>query len=106
LGFDWEDISGVLKKIQEEALEIVGAEDQDSIEEEIGDLFFTLVNLSRRMNVHADSSLRIANIKFKVRFELMVNLAVKDGHEFSKLTLIKQDSYWDKAKMILKAGLK
>jgi len=106
LGFDWEDISGVLEKIQEEALEIVGAEDQDSIEEEIGDLFFTLVNLSRRMNVHADSSLRIANIKFKVRFELMVNLAVKDGHEFSKLTLIKQDSYWDKAKMILKAGLK
>ena len=103
-GFDWEDISGVLDKLQEEAQEVLEADSQEEKEDEIGDLLFTLVNLSRRLNVHADSSLRSANIKFKKRFELMVKLATEDGLEFSQLPLDVQDSYWDKAKLILSSS--
>lgn len=102
-GFDWDDISGVLDKIQEEAIEVTGAESHEEKEDEIGDLIFTLVNLSRRLDVHADSALRSANIKFKLRFELMVKLAIQDGLDFQSLPLDVQDRYWDKAKIILRA---
>ena len=102
-GFDWDDVSGVLDKIQEEAREVTEAESYEEKEDEIGDLIFTLVNLSRRLDVHADSALRSANIKFKLRFELMVKLATEDGLEFQDLPLEVQDKYWDKAKVILRS---
>ena len=102
-GFDWDDVSGVLDKIQEEAREVTEAESYEEKEDEIGDLIFTLVNLSRRLDVHADSALRSANIKFKLRFELMVKLATEDGLEFQDLSLEVQDKYWDKAKVILRS---
>ena len=102
-GFDWDDVSGVLDKIQEEAREVTEAESYEEKEDEIGDLIFTLVNLSRRLDVHADSALRSANIKFKLRFELMVKLATEDGLEFQDLPLEIQDKYWDKAKVILRS---
>jgi len=77
VGFDWPDSSGLLAKIDEEIAELraemhsEAAEKQDRIEEEFGDLMFTVVNLARHLNIDTESALRAANAKFRVRFRSM-----------------------------------
>ncbi len=71
VGFDWEDIGGVLEKIEEEITELRGAKAEGSkpdIEEEIGDLLFSVVNLCRFLGINAELALRGANKKFSRRF--------------------------------------
>lgn len=72
VGFDWEDIPGVLEKIEEEITELKGAKARGSkpdIEEEMGDLLFSVVNLCRFLGVNAELALRGANRKFSRRFK-------------------------------------
>jgi tetrapyrrole methylase family protein/MazG family protein len=98
VGFDWPEIDGVLEKINEEVLEIKSASTQDQLEEEIGDLFFVLVNLARWKSVDAESALRAANKKFKTRFGFIEQGARQQGASLSDLDLGQMDELWDLAK--------
>jgi nucleoside triphosphate diphosphatase len=103
-GFDWPEIQGVLAKVKEEIAELEEAIDgtsQDHIKEELGDVLFSVVNLSRHLKIDSESALRAANEKFEKRFMLMEELIDKDAIDYSTLTLEEFESYWQKAKAIL-----
>lgn len=79
-GFDWPNIKGVQAKVLEELNEVIQEldaerQDQEKIEDEIGDLFFSCINLSRHVGVDAEQSLRKANLKFERRFRALEEIA-------------------------------
>jgi len=98
VGFDWPVVDGVLDKIAEEILEIKEATNADELIDEIGDLFFVLVNLARWKKVDAESALRGTNLKFKKRFAFVEKRAKKQGRELSGMSLYEMDALWDEAK--------
>jgi ATP diphosphatase len=106
LGFDWPDVAPVFDKILEE-IEEVKAEvyaqprQQDKIEDEIGDLFFAVVNLSRHLGVNPDEALKKANEKFSKRFSLVQQFAANDGLELISLHTDALELLWDRAKRTL-----
>jgi XTP/dITP diphosphohydrolase/ATP diphosphatase len=81
VGFDWPNVDGLFAKLQEEIAELKAevhgpeAAITDRVEEELGDLLFTAVNLSRHLKVDAESALRSANAKFRARFAMMERAA-------------------------------
>jgi len=102
VGFDWPDVECVFGKLHEEIGE---ARDQlrhgrghAALEDEIGDILFVCVNLSRHAKVDFGSALRRANAKFERRFRLMETLAGHDGRRLPQLSLAEQESLWDMAK--------
>ncbi|MEO8726593.1 MAG: nucleoside triphosphate pyrophosphohydrolase, partial [Acidobacteriaceae bacterium] len=105
-GFDWPDAQGILAKLREEAEELteelpneVGAgEDRARIQDEIGDLFFTVVNLARYLNVDSETALRGANAKFRRRFASMERAAWESGREIQDLRVEEMDQLWRSAK--------
>ena len=100
-GFDWDDIEDVWLKIDEEINELKIAKkknDLDNIHEEIGDLLFTVINLSRHLGISAENALRKSNKKFIKRFQLLereINDLNKTIDEYSSQDLNK---LWDKIK--------
>jgi len=68
VGFDWQDVGGVVDKVIEEVRELKGARDEERATQELGDLLFSLVNLARWLNLDAESALRQANQRFFQRF--------------------------------------
>ena len=86
-GFEWDDVSGVLDKVAEEVREVKEAPDPQARARELGDLLFSIVNLTRWLDVHAEDALRQANFRFRTRFETMERLAKERGVDFVKLTL-------------------
>ena len=101
IGFDWQDAGGVFEKMQEETEELKEAlKEQDHLktEEELGDLLFAVVNLSRFLKVDPEIALKKANAKFSRRFRAMENLARKNGREFKHLPREEMESFWDAAK--------
>ncbi len=101
VGFDWPDRQGVRDKIQEEFEELegaVGTRDQDQIEEELGDLVFSLVNLARHLDVDPEKALMGANAKFERRFRAMEDAIAGDGKDIRRLTLEELEHRWHKAK--------
>jgi len=99
VGFDWSDIEGPWDKVQEELQELKNAlTDGIGIREELGDLMFAVVNLSRFLKLDAEEVLRDAIHKFQNRFLKMVELTQKDGLDFRKLALDEMDIFWEKAK--------
>ncbi|RIK29506.1 MAG: nucleoside triphosphate pyrophosphohydrolase [Anaerolineae bacterium] len=98
VGFDWNDIGGVLDKIKEEIEEIKTAETDFELASEIGDLFFVLVNLARWKNVDAESALRGTNMKFKKRFAYVEQGAKRQGRNLSELSLDEMEALWQEAK--------
>jgi MazG family protein len=101
IGFDWEDASGVFEKMQEETEELKAAlEDGDQLrmEEELGDLLFAAVNLSRFLKTDPEIALKKANAKFTRRFRTMEGLARKSGGEFKDLPREQMEALWDAAK--------
>ena len=97
-GFDWEDVSGVLDKIVEEVNELRQAVTEREMAHEMGDLFFSIVNLSRRLNIHAEDALRQANLRFQRRYAQMESLAASHGSNFSQLPLAEKELLWQEAK--------
>ncbi len=100
-GFDWPDVSGILDKIQEELDEVEERIRQGStadIAEEIGDLFFSVVNLSRFLKIDSQTALARANAKFLSRYSAMEEFARRDGRNLADLTLEEMDRYWEKTK--------
>lgn len=98
VGFDWNEIEGVLDKVREEIEEVKKAETDWELASEIGDLFFILVNLARWKKVDAESALRGTNIKFKKRFGYVEQGAKKQGRNLSDMKLEEMDLLWDEAK--------
>lgn len=102
VGFDWPDYKPVLDKIQEEAEEIIEAveadEGQQRIAEEIGDLLFACVNLSRKLGVDPEMAMRQSNIKFESRFRSMEDKASQNSEVFEQLTLEEMEAYWQQSK--------
>jgi len=97
-GFDWPDLDGVLAKLAEEIAELRAAEDAERREQEMGDLFFTLVNVARWLKVDAESALRSACDRFTSRYAEMERAARAQGLELADLPLADLDSLWEQAK--------
>ena len=100
-GFEWEDISGVLDKMAEEVEELRAASTGEERVHEMGDLMFTMVNLSRWLNIHAEDALRQANHRFHDRYLQMEELASNRGLDFAKLSLLEKESLWQEGKRLL-----
>jgi len=103
VGFDWEQPSDVLHKIEEEvrefreAVALTGMASPEA-EEEFGDLLFALTNLSRKMGIAPETALRKANDKFQRRFESMEAAANAEGHALKDLSFQELDERWNAAK--------
>lgn len=100
-GFDWDKIELVWEKIHEEILELKEAEQQknkDHIEEEIGDLLFSIVNLSRFLEISADNALRRTNRKFINRFKKVEKGIEGKGKVMEEATLEEMDIIWNQSK--------
>ena len=100
-GFEWDDISGVLDKLVEEVAELTAAVTQEEKEHELGDILFTIVNLTRWTGAHAEDVLRQANQRFGRRYLSMESLAVERGHDFNALSLDEKEQIWQEAKRIV-----
>ena len=103
VGFDWEDAGGVIEKISEETAELKRAMDSSStarVEEELGDLLFAAVNLSRFLEVDPEIALKRANAKFSRRFRSMEQMARAQGREFKDLLREEMEVLWDISKKI------
>ncbi|HVA33669.1 MAG TPA: nucleoside triphosphate pyrophosphohydrolase [Candidatus Baltobacteraceae bacterium] len=102
VGFDWPDVYGILDKLSEELTELAEArrekQDDPRIREELGDVFFTLVNLSRALGIDAEAAMREANEKFYKRFSFMERHAAADGKTLSDLSLDELEELWQLAK--------
>jgi tetrapyrrole methylase family protein / MazG family protein len=102
VGFDWPDVKGVLDKLAEELAELAQArrarQDDPHVREELGDVFFTLVNLSRALGIDAETAMREANEKFYRRFAFMEERAGKRGKNLSDLSLDELEELWQLAK--------
>ncbi len=101
VGFDWDDPLEALQKVHEEADEVAGAIREKSaahLEEELGDLLFSCVNVSRLCGVEAENALQRATEKFVNRFTAMENAILRDGKCLKGLTLSEMDVYWNSSK--------
>jgi len=102
VGFDWEDIEGVIDKLVEEVSEFKQVESQERREQEFGDLLFTLVNVARRLGVDSESALREANRRFYCRFTCMEEACRQRGVNFADLSFDEQNALWEEAKKKVK----
>ncbi len=104
-GFDWTDAAGVLEKVDEEIAELrevtAAGGDPDALEDELGDLLFTCVNLSRHLGVDAETALRRANRKFEARFRWLERELRKTGHDHERVDADRLEALWERAKQAL-----
>lgn len=101
VGFDWERVEDVLKKLDEELSEFreaVTKENQNEMENELGDILFVLVNVSRFVGVNPENALRKTISKFISRFRYIEMRAAESGKSLSEMTLGEMDTIWEEAK--------
>jgi MazG family protein len=110
VGFDWSRPGDVVEKIQEEVDElrevVVGGAPADTAraEEEMGDLLFSIANLSRHLGIEPESALRKATDKFTKRFEAMERSVTQAGRTMSEMSLEDLEREWRRAKSAQQAG--
>ncbi len=104
VGFDWPTMDGVVDKILEEIQELKAAESPKDKAEEMGDVLFSVVNLARWLNVDAEDALRLANAKFKRRFQRMESLGAERGRQMKDLSLEQQEGLWEESKKEEESG--
>ena len=102
VGFDWEDVDGVVDKLVEEVGELKQAETEEEKAGEFGDLLFTLVNVARRLGVDTEAALREANRRFYQRFTYMEAVCRQRGVNLGKLSFAEQNALWEEAKKKVK----
>jgi len=104
IGFDWNNREGVWNKVKEEIeeLEIEVEKQSNNIEEEFGDVLFSLINYARFININPEDALSKTNNKFIKRFQEMESMIHKDELKIGELNLEEMDIYWEKAKQKLK----
>jgi uncharacterized protein YabN with tetrapyrrole methylase and pyrophosphatase domain len=101
VGFDWKDIQPVWDKVEEELeelREVVAEKDPERIKDEMGDVLFSLVNLSRFLDISAEDALRMTISKFEHRFAKVEKELKKRGKEFSDSNLEEMDEIWNEVK--------
>jgi uncharacterized protein YabN with tetrapyrrole methylase and pyrophosphatase domain len=101
VGVDWADARGAFEKVAEEVEEVrqaLESEPSPALEEELGDLLFAVVNLTRLAGAHALNALGSANRKFTARFEALEALAAKEGVVLGEASLEELDGLWDEVK--------
>lgn len=101
IGFDWPDADGAFEKIREELTELLEAYEEGDgahIFEELGDLLFSVVNVSRFLDVDSEDALHRATAKFIGRFDYMEELAQSRGQDLGEMTLEEMDNLWQEAK--------
>jgi len=101
VGFDWDKVEDVMKKLDEEIGEFKEAMEnkkEDAIEEELGDVLFMLVNISRFIGVNPEDALRKTISKFISRFRYIEMAAADSGRTLSDMSLAEMDALWDEAK--------
>jgi tetrapyrrole methylase family protein/MazG family protein len=101
LGFDWPDLDGVLKKLDEEMKEFreaLSLQSRSKLREELGDLLFVLVNISRFLRIDPEEALRKTVKKFMLRFRYIETSLRKKGESFRQSNLIEMDQLWEEAK--------
>lgn len=103
VGFDWQEIAGVIEKVDEELAELKEVmntdHNQEALEEELGDLLFSIVNLSRHIKVNAEEALRKGNKKFIRRFQHLENKIKCDGGVIENYSLKELEQLWQQAKL-------
>ncbi len=98
-GFDWPDVSGALDKLHEETNELTQAvKDQTNIQEELGDLLFSAVNVARFVSCDPEEALHDACEKFAHRFELVEKKAKAQGKDMKEMSLEELDALWEDSK--------
>lgn len=97
VGFDWSEAAPVFAKVREELAEIESAP-PDKIEEEVGDLLFSVVNLARKLHIDAESALHGATRKFSTRFRQIELFARERNLTLDTMTLAQLDELWDEVK--------
>ena len=102
-GFEWDDVSGVLDKVAEEAGELVDAPTDEERAREYGDLLFVMVNLARWLNIQAEDALRQANDRFRGRYLAMERLASDRGLDFHHMPMDAKEELWQEAKRLTRA---
>lgn len=101
-GFDWDNVEDVWAKLDEEIQEVRKAADdgnKNELEEEIGDLIFSAVNLSRFMGVNPEDALRRTIKKFETRFKSIEKAAEENGRNITELSLEEMDKIWESNKI-------
>ncbi len=103
VGFDWAKTADVVAKIEEEAAELgraVAAEGRERTEEEMGDLLFSIANLSRKLGIDPESALRKANEKFTARFEALEERLHARGRSVHEASLDEMEREWAAVKAV------
>ena len=101
VGFDWDHAGQVWDKVQEELQEFqeeVRANDLTKAEEELGDVFFSLINYARFVGIDPEAALERTNKKFIQRFKQMESWVAQDGKSLATMKLEDMDAYWNRAK--------
>ncbi len=101
VGFDWEHKEQVWDKVSEELGELkaeIDKNDQDAIEAEFGDLFFSLINTARLYGIDPENALERTNRKFIKRFNYLEEKTIKKGVDLKELSLEEMDVFWNEAK--------
>jgi MazG family protein len=101
VGFDWGDVAPVFAKVREELAELeaeLAAGDTARIEDEVGDLLFSVVNLARQLKIDAETALQGATAKFGARFRAVEALAKERNVQLDRLDLAGLDALWDEVK--------
>ncbi len=101
VGFEWDNREQVWEKVEEEnreLLEAVASGDVNKMEDELGDVFFSLVNFARFLQVDAENALERTNKKFISRFTMMEAEAAKEGKQLHDMTLEEMDAIWNRVK--------
>ncbi len=102
VGFDWQEVKQVLEKVKEELNELETvmstSNQQKKLEEELGDVLFSVVNLSRHLKINAEDALRKCNKKFTQRFQYIESSLADQGKELNNCTLEEMEIAWNEAK--------
>jgi XTP/dITP diphosphohydrolase len=103
VGFDWDHAGQVWEKVQEELGELREEveKNSDRVADEFGDVFFSLINYARFLDVNPDEALERTNRRFKARFEEMERRIDAAGADLGEMPLTEMDRYWDEAKKAL-----
>ncbi|MCS7245339.1 MAG: nucleoside triphosphate pyrophosphohydrolase [candidate division WOR-3 bacterium] len=98
IGFDWENKEDVFDKLDEEIKELKSSKSKEEALEEIGDILFTIVNLSRHYDINPEDALRKATMKFMDRLNRTLEYIKENGLNLENLTLKELDEIWEKVK--------
>ncbi len=103
VGFDWDRREQVWEKVQEELKELnqeMVCGNYDGMEDEFGDLLFSLINAARLYNINPENALERTNRKFISRFNYLEQKTIQQGRDLKSMTLAEMDQIWDEAKKL------